>query len=456
MPPPLLHTFHDIQGNNQHPLFFVYLYVTFIIKNINVFCLGLFICLKNMMIPSNEFRDYWTNDYRNLSCPYFEPNNSDHFEQIWESNLYGYEVKLLSHLCLNGTLSEIGLDEWNKRCFPTHMENKGLRMSTGIWSLFNFVVGFLGNLLTLMAIPYAKWKHRYDFHKTFWTTDIWILNLALCDLIFSIFCAPQYFIPYLGFRYPQGYGWDTICKVSFILTKLTYTNDWLLLSIIAITRAIKVKKPFKWRDFCDKKICVYVCLVSPWLFQVINMLPVFLQPSTDFGYNCLMGKCDFIPTGEHPLPVFERHPWIVEKLPFLTTFLIPCALITVSYLVIWRHIRNTQKNKYKYSSVKVDENANGKLSKREVKFIWTIFIICICFLACSAPVAIVADVLGITNGNPFLVVISIMWCQYGINFFIYACRSKQYRAAYWDLLVLICPCLIKYRENMNISRGKSG
>ena len=39
-----------------------------------------------------------------------------------------------------------------------------------------------------------------------------------------------------------------------------------------------------------------------------------------------------------------------------------------------------------------------------------------------------------------------MWSQYSINIFIYAYRSDQYRGAYWDLLVKICPYLETLRH----------
>ena len=42
-----------------------------------------------------------------------------------------------------------------------------------------------------------------------------------------------------------------------------------------------------------------------------------------------------------------------------------------------------------------------------------------------------------------------MWTQYSINFFIYAYRSEQYRNAYWDILVILFPCLPNLLEKWN-------
>ena len=118
---------------------------------------------------------------------------------------------------------------------------------------------------------------RYGFHRHFSTTTIWILHLALCDLLFSIFCAPAYFVPYLGYRYAQGYGFDTMCRASIIMAYMTVYNDWLLLSYIAVTRAINVTWRSQWKQFCSNKICLFLALCSPWLIQFCILLPWFVQ-----------------------------------------------------------------------------------------------------------------------------------------------------------------------------------
>ena len=229
---------------------------------------------SNRSLLFEEASNHWENNFEDLTCLYHGPDNDSHYQEIWNNHKYAYEVKLLSHVCLNGTFAHLSDNEWNKRCFPTRGENFTLRTLTGFWSLFNFIVGIFGNLLTLVAIPYAKRKNRYGFHRSFWTTDIWILHLALCDLIFSIFCAPHYFIPYLGSRYPQGSGSDMACTISFIITVLTFTNDWLLVAVVAMTRAFSVKIPDKWDEFCKNKMYVFLFLLSTWVFQVLVMLPI--------------------------------------------------------------------------------------------------------------------------------------------------------------------------------------
>ena len=258
----------------------------------------------------HDFSDHWINNFNNLSCPH--STDGDHWKLPYknvtnnETNYsYDQEIELLSHVCLNGSFAHLSNEEWNERCYPSYWVNAGWRRAAGVWLLFNFIVGTLGNTLTLTAVAYARSKHRYDFHRYFSTTTIWILHLAVCDLIFCIFAAPMYFIPWLGYRYPQGYGWDGWCKFSIIVAYMAVFEDWLLLSYIAMTRAINLKWRDKWEKVCSNKIYLVLMQCSSWVICFLVWTPVFVQPSQDLGYYCMMGKCNLLPTGRKGLQVFE-------------------------------------------------------------------------------------------------------------------------------------------------------
>ena len=81
---------------------------------------------------------------------------------------------------------------------------------TGIWGSINFVVGVLGNILTLVAIPYASNKRRHELHKNWYTSTIFILNLAVFDLGFCIFGMTHDVLFNLGIGWPFG---NISCKV---------------------------------------------------------------------------------------------------------------------------------------------------------------------------------------------------------------------------------------------------
>ena len=395
----------------------------------------------------NDSND-WGND-PSLGCPYAGnniPNDSNHFTETWKDSLLGRQVELMSHYCVNGSAAHLSLEEWNKLCFPTHNDAGGAgRVLAGVWALFNMIIGSFGNALTLVAIPYAKWKRRYEFHQNFYTTHIWVLHLAFCELIWCLFPLPVLFVvPYLGFRYAQGPGMDTAARAFFVIGHQTVYIDWLLLSIIVMTRAINLKYPHKWKVFCDNKIYVILSLIFPWVVSTFYILPHVIQPSLDFGYHCLFGYSTYLPTGEAPSPFLVENKWIVDLLPGIVAFFLPSGIIIISYILIWRHIKRIKGKQREIANVKMD--ADGTLSEIEIKFIWTVFIVCLCYVVAAGPLAFAKMFRELRTPTSMLFIISFMLCQYSLNFFIYAYRSKQYADAYWDVLILVFPCLPNLRD----------
>ena len=186
--------------------------------------------------------------YSSFGCPYLGPDNiSQIMTSTWQNGSLGRQVEIMSHYCVNGSASHLSQNDWNKLCFPTYDAQNGLGQKiAGIWGLLVMIIGIVGNLLTLVAVPYAKWKRRHDFHLQFWNTHIWVLHLALAELIWCVIPLPVLFvIPYLGFRYLQAPGMDTVVKACFIIGHQTVYTDWLLLAFVVMTRAFHVKYPKK-------------------------------------------------------------------------------------------------------------------------------------------------------------------------------------------------------------------
>lgn len=64
------------------------------------------------------------------------------------------QVHQLSGYCTNSSLT----DEEAKLCFPDNIRN--LSIVAGIWCIANAIVGFSGNLLTILAIPFAAKRKK--------------------------------------------------------------------------------------------------------------------------------------------------------------------------------------------------------------------------------------------------------------------------------------------------------
>ena len=64
----------------------------------------------------------------------------------------------MSEFCL--TQWEKGFTNGTEECFPSYI-NDTVAVLTGTWCIFNAIIGFTGNLLTLLAIPFAANRKRY-------------------------------------------------------------------------------------------------------------------------------------------------------------------------------------------------------------------------------------------------------------------------------------------------------
>ena len=59
----------------------------------------------------------------------------------------------LSNLCTNGTYNET-------RCIPDLEERIPFRVGMGVWGIIVVLFGVLGNLITLISVPYASKRQR--------------------------------------------------------------------------------------------------------------------------------------------------------------------------------------------------------------------------------------------------------------------------------------------------------
>lgn len=64
------------------------------------------------------------------------------------------DVYALSSLCLENEENFSNLD-----CLPTD-KMEWYQCAAIAWGLVNMIVGVVGNLLTMVAIPYAAWKKK--------------------------------------------------------------------------------------------------------------------------------------------------------------------------------------------------------------------------------------------------------------------------------------------------------
>ena len=105
--------------------------------------------------------------------------------------------------------------------------------------------------------------------------------------------------------------------------------------MIAVSRCITLTRPELGNRLftgCNGKIAI----LSIWIYANLMVVPMYFPALSfgTFGYNCKVGKCDFISLNEVLYP---------RVILYGIGFTIPCILTTISYSIIWWYIFSTNR-----------------------------------------------------------------------------------------------------------------
>ena len=322
----------------------------------------------------------------------------------------------------NRTSRKLGIIELSSKSYnPFRFASSNIY--TGIWGVINCIIGIFGNLLTLIAIPYAAKRRRHELHKHWDASTIFILNLSLFDLGFCLFGMPHDILMHLGIGWPFG---STACTVYNFFGAMFAYGEWYSLGLIAITRALYVMKTQKWQKFCEQKRGGYTIILGLWILNTAILLPKFYGNGKSFVYDPYSDNCQLIDnqSSSNYGAWFGGHLKFLEKIPHYMAFGITTLSIIVSYYCLWRHVRKSSNN------MNIRKN---KTNQKQARLTITLTIICSLFLICVLPLMLLKHFVGKIGYN---VVISIYWAQYSINVFVYAARRDEFWKAYQDIFAL--------------------
>lgn len=195
-----------------------------------------------------------------------------------------------------------------------------------------FLVGAIGNLLVVWI--YTTVRHRL---KTM--TDVYLLNLAVADLLF-LCTLPVWAVDAIK-------GWDfgvALCKTVSALYKINFFSSMLLLTCISVDRYIaivqvtKAQNLKKKRLFYSKLVCIGV-----WLISSLLSLPEFIFAKVKPDHH---GKsfCTLVYWNNEN----NRTKILVLSLQICMGFCLPLLVMIFCYTVIIRTLlqaRNFEKHK---------------------------------------------------------------------------------------------------------------
>ena len=148
-------------------------------------------------------------------------------------------VYILSQMCINGS------DTSTIECVRSDdVATMVLRYGHGGWLIIIAIVGILGNLTTLLSIPFAARRKLHGLDRNFNNTTIFILHLSFIELCWCLMGA----LPFSYQLLVQQWSFGTfLCKAYAIFMQTMYGTEALALAFISISRCLDLTQPVIWR-----------------------------------------------------------------------------------------------------------------------------------------------------------------------------------------------------------------
>lgn len=216
-----------------------------------------------------------------------------------------------------------------------------------------FVLGLLGNLLVIIIVA-ARRERRTS-------NDIFILNLAISDLMYLFVCLPTNI--YMMFADIQ---YDLFCRLIWPLMTVTVNLSIFTLTSMAVFRCHVILNPFKPEM---RHRYVFLWIVGIWLLGLILVIPLLLvtKPILAEPQGC---------TEEWPSLKYRK---AYTASLFVLQFLLPLTIIAVAYVRIGRDLVRQAKHQVP------DHQANQERRKENMQVIKTLATIVILFAICMFP-----------------------------------------------------------------------
>ncbi|KAK7083247.1 hypothetical protein SK128_018705 [Halocaridina rubra] len=308
---------------------------------------------------------------------------------------------------------------------------------TAISAIVISILGFFGNLLTILALPYSN---RLRNAATWFVVNLAVVEGLFCVTILPISGAHLFSL----YMRDQSLFSNEGCSVFVFLRYVAINAEVFSIAAIAVNRCLLIAFPRKYPSiFTTAKTIATIIMI--WVISAALMIIPLSKLYGEFTYNERTKECDF---SDNP----ESGGAGPRKLFLALGFLLPCVVIILSYSYIFYKAKRSsarirarsQGSLMKEDTINSMEKKPSRpaegLRKRDLRIARTIGVIFLTFLLCCTPVSI-AHYLDNKYHNLTLLLLlhPLYWAQYCINILIYVFMNNQYRDAYVNYISRFWP-----------------
>uniref|UniRef100_A0A8C2DBT6 Neuropeptide FF receptor 1 n=1 Tax=Cyprinus carpio TaxID=7962 RepID=A0A8C2DBT6_CYPCA len=286
-------------------------------------------------------------------------------EGLWDAA----SIYIISDLvsCINQTNSTNSSTVGGIVLFPYYQHSLPTAALFTLAYLFIFLLCLMGNGLVCVIV--LRNRHMRT------VTNIFILNLAVSDLLVGIFCIPTTLVDNLITGWPFS---NTVCKLSGLVQGTSVCASVFTLVAIAVDRFRCIVHPFK------PKLTLFVAKVSIgtiWVLALTIMFPSVLMLTVEQEKGHVMVHGD---NSTYPLySCYETWPdpemrKVYTTVLFLHIYVIPLALIVLMYGRIGAKL-------YATAVLASTEQPDVPVSQRKIRVIKMLILVALLFMLSWLP-----------------------------------------------------------------------
>lgn len=283
-----------------------------------------------------------------------------------------------------------------------------------------FVVGFIGNLLTIIVIC------RKRQNKS--TYQILVLNLAISDFLFIISILPLSTYEMFGGIEKSWF----YCRLIWPWFTIPYLLSIFSITSMALQRCRSIVMPY--RPKLSKRL-TFTWVAVIWLASFVIVLPLVIVTRSVYPGECVENWPSF------------NHRKAYTLALVLLQYLIPLFIITIVYAKITRYLLNNSEVRRSGSfSTEEQRAAEARRIKRRNQAIRTLAAVVILFAVCLFPGQVAWLLMDFGSGGSSqekAIEILFEFSDFLDNFHacinpvIYCMLNARYRAEYYKCLVVV-------------------
>lgn len=278
-----------------------------------------------------------------------------------------------------------------------------------------FVLGLLGNFLVIVIVAARRSRRTAN--------DIFILNLAINDLVYLFVCLPtNVYMMFADIQY------DLYCRLIWPLMTVTVNLSIFTLTSMAVFRCYVILNPFK-AEMRHRYVLIWI--LGIWLLGLVLVLPLLLVTKPKLAEPS-QGCTEVWPSPQY------RQAYTASL--FVLQFMLPLTIIAVAYVRIGLDLVRQGRHQ-------VPDHAVHQERRREnMQVIKTLATIVILFAICMLPAQLAWLLHDFAyEDNKSLIAFlfsfspSLLYFHSCLNPIVYGTLTKHYRRGFiWFFSYVFC------------------